>query len=372
MQAPDANHLKVLMTADTVGGVWTYCMELCCELASLGVQFYLVTAGAPLQPGQWAEVKKLSNVQVIETGHKLEWMQDPWSDIDGSGAELLELEKELQPDIIHLNSYTYGALPFRAPKVVVAHSDVFSWWRAVHGCNPTPDWDEYFNRVKAGLNGAQLIIAPSGAMMREIKNIYGPDAPNKVVYNYRNAAAFAIGEKRPEVLAMGRIWDEAKNVQLLLKASKHIGYAIKLAGDQAFENNTIDTVGNNIEYLGKLAPNEVATHLSTASVFVLPARYEPFGLSALEAALSGCALVLGNIPSLQEIWEDAAIYVDPDDATSMAVVVNKLLCDTAYREQLAQKALKRARLFSNSAWGKAYLSTYRQLLQQKIIEQETA
>ncbi len=32
----------------------------------------------------------------------------------------------------------------------------------------------------------------------------------------------------------------------------------------------------------------------------LPARYEPFGLSVLEAALSGCALVLGDIPSLRE------------------------------------------------------------------------
>src|SRR5690625_7216151 len=40
---------------------------------------------------------------------------------------------------------------------------------------------------------------------------------------------------------------------------------------------------------------EVFTWLRQASVFVMPSRYEPFGLSVLEAALSGCALILSDI-----------------------------------------------------------------------------
>ena len=57
----------------------------------------------------------------------------------------------------------------------------------------------------------------------------------------------------------------------------------------------------------------LARKMAEASIYALPARYEPFGLSALEAALSGCALVLGDIPSLREIWGPAAIYVPADD-----------------------------------------------------------
>ena len=65
--------------------------------------------------------------------------------------------------------------------------------------------------------------------------------------------------------------------------------------------------------LGPLAADELADWYGRAAIYALPARYEPFGLSALEAALSGCALVLSDIPSLREIWEDAAFFVSPND-----------------------------------------------------------
>ena len=53
----------------------------------------------------------------------------------------------------------------------------------------------------------------------------------------------------------------------------------------------------NFEYsfAGQLTTAEVRNVINTASIYALPARYEPFGLSILEAALSGCALVLGDI-----------------------------------------------------------------------------
>ena len=70
---------------------------------------------------------------------------------------------------------------------------------------------------------------------------------------------------------------------------------------------------------GRLTPPQMARVVSRApSIYALPARYEPFGLSVLEAALSGCALVLGDIPSLREIWDGAALFVDPDDARRAA------------------------------------------------------
>src|SRR3954454_23540400 len=153
--------LRVLMTTDTVGGVWSYSIELCKAMNSFNVHFYLITTGAPMQPAQRKEVESLENVTVYETDFLLEWMEHPWESIDASGIWLLQLEEELQPDLIHINGYVYGSLTWKAPVIVVAHSDVYSWFLSVKRTPPTPEWSEYYERVRAGLEGANLLIAPS-------------------------------------------------------------------------------------------------------------------------------------------------------------------------------------------------------------------
>ena len=91
------------MTTDVVGGVWTYCMELCRTLAD--VEFHLVTTGGKLSIAQSREATQLQNVVLYETVYKLEWMSDPRKDIDASGAWFLQLEKRIQTDLIHINAF---------------------------------------------------------------------------------------------------------------------------------------------------------------------------------------------------------------------------------------------------------------------------
>ena len=78
----------------------------------------------------------------------------------------------------------------------------------------------------------------------------------------------------------------------------------------------VDAPVEHVRLLGKLSESELARHYARAAIYCLPARYEPFGLSVLEAALSGCALVLGDIPSLRENWTGAAEFAPPDDASA--------------------------------------------------------
>lgn len=353
--------LRILMTTDTVGGVWSYSVELCKALLGFGVQFFLVTTGAPMQPAQKEEAAKLENVRVYETDFLLEWMEDPWQSIDASGAWLLQLEEELQPDIIHLNGYAYGSLSWKAPVIVAAHSDVYSWWLSVNGEHPPATWNEYYRRVSEGLQQADLIICPSETMMKAVRKIYAVTTPGKVIYNGRNAGDFYPAQKELYIFSMGRIWDNAKNIQLLAEAAPYIQYPIRLAGDNSFANNNATAAAANIQYLGKLSQEQVAKELSTASVYVLPAKYEPFGLSALEAALSGCALVLGDIDSLKEIWNDCAVYVDTNDAEALAQTINDLMKDDAMRMRYAQKAMNRAANYSTAALAENYRQVYRQL-----------
>lgn len=110
--------------------------------------------------------------------------------------------------------------------------------------------------------------------------------------------------------------------------------------------------------------------MSQASIYALPARYEPFGLSALEAGLSGCALILGDIPSLREVWGDAALYVPPDDAKALRWGLKWLIRNSALRADLAARALARARTYSLERMAQNYLDAYRSLTLRRLVPPE--
>src|ERR1700709_1777495 len=114
--------MKLLMTADTIGGVSTYALELCHGLSEHGVEVALATMGGALRDDQLEQVGALQNVQLYESNFKLEWMPSPWEDVRKAGDWLLEIQHECMPDVVHLNGYAHGTLPWQAPVVMVGHS----------------------------------------------------------------------------------------------------------------------------------------------------------------------------------------------------------------------------------------------------------
>ncbi len=121
--------------------------------------------------------------------------------------------------------------------------------------------------------------------------------------------------------------------------------------------------------LGRLSTEELASWYAYAAIYALPARYEPFGLSVLEAALSGCALVLGDIASLSEIWGDAAVFVPPDDGNAkeaIAHAINTLINDSSVRTAFAAKARTRALEFTPQRMVAGYLEAYQDLIAQRL------
>src|SRR5258708_7666898 len=95
----------ILMTADTIGGVWTYAMTMCRKLEKHGCRVVLATMGPLPTPEQRCEAGVLGNVLLRESTFKLEWMHEPWPEVEEAGQWLLELEREFRPDIIHLNGF---------------------------------------------------------------------------------------------------------------------------------------------------------------------------------------------------------------------------------------------------------------------------
>ncbi|WP_224981847.1 glycosyltransferase family 4 protein [Geomonas agri] len=350
----------ILMTADPIGGVWNYVLELCRGLAPHGVQIALATMGRPLSPGQHREVADEANVTLYESGYRLEWMEDPWADVEKSGEWLLSLEAELKPDLVHLNGYAHAALPWRRPCLVVAHSCVLSWWEAVRGEQAPQRLDDYRVRVSRGLAAADLVAAPSTAMLDCIRRLYLPLPEAQVIYNARGRTRFRPGMKEDFILSVGRVWDEAKNIGALVRNAYDLPWPVYVAGEINQPGGGAANV-DGVNRLGFLAPESLAPWYAAAAIYVLPARYEPFGLTVLEAAQSGCALVLGDIPSLRELWDGAALFVDPESAMDLQKQLRALCADRSRQASLREKALERSRSFTAAKMTAGYLSLYSRL-----------
>jgi glycosyltransferase involved in cell wall biosynthesis len=95
-----------------------------------------------------------------------------------------------------------------------------------------------------------------------------------------------------------------------------------------------------------------------ASIFVAPALYEPFGLTVLEAAASGCALVLSDLPSFRELWDGAALFVGPRDRNAIRTALQSVCRDDDLRARLQAMARTRARRFSRRAMAGSYRRLY--------------
>lgn len=348
----------IFMTADTVGGVWNYVLQLCAALARFKIHVSVATMGVAPTPQQRAEFRQNRNAELYESTFRLEWMDDAEKDFEKAGDWLLSLASRLKPDLIHLNGYSHGVAPWNAPVVIVAHSCLLSWWAAVKHVPPPPAFGDYRKKVAAGIQAADLVIAPTRAMLGDIDTYYGPLASGAVIPNGRSARLFPLGVKEELILSAGRLWDEAKNIALLDKIASRLYWPLHVAGDNLHPNGSRIELQNAI-FLGRLNSMELAPWFSRAGIYVAPVRYEPFGLSILEAALAGCALVLGDIPSQRENWEKRALFASPEDADALLAAIQNLVENPPLRKKLAASAAAHALHFSPTTMANRYLDAYR-------------
>jgi len=358
---------RVLMTADAVGGVWTYALELCRELNIRGVDVTLAVMGPSPSPEQHDEIGALQRVTLHAQPFRLEWMAEPWDDVATAGAWLTELESRVAPDVVHLNGYCHGACPFRAPTLIVGHSCVLSWWRAVFAEAAPAEWDRYAREVRQGLHSVSAVVAPSQGMLASLDELYGPLRHARVIANGRSAAT--VPEcKEPLILTSGRLWDEAKNVASVCDVAPELPWRIAVAGPLAgvdIDKISSGVCTDGVRYLGRLSGPAIREWMARASIYALPARYEPFGLSVLEAAQARCALVLGDIPTLREIWGDAAIYVPPGDKAALRQALTSLIEDRGRREAMATAAWTRAASMTPRRMADQYYETYSELIRER-------
>ncbi len=361
--------MHALVTADTIGGVWTYARELVTGLVRRGVQVTLVSFGEIPTPQQMEWMDGLRDLDFRPTGFHLEWMSDAEHDLELSSEYLASVIREVKPDILHLNQYCYGTLEVDLPKVVVAHSDVVSWWVAVHGEEPRETkWFRWYRElVTTGLSNATAVVAPSHWMLEAVHSYYTRPSQSSVIYNGRTPTLFNPHvTKEGSIVSVGRIWDGGKQVSLLTQIEPPMPAFIvgsEQHPDSAHRKTRDKSEKTKINFKGQLTEAQLRQLYGRAAIYAATSRYEPFGLAPLEAALSRCAIVANDIPTFHEIWGETACYFRYNDADSLKSALQRLADDRELRVNYANLAYHHARQnFTAERMVDEYLGLYHSLV----------
>lgn len=349
---------RILITTDAVGGVWTYALELARALLPCGFTPVLAVIGPALSAEQ---AKAATGLELIETGLPLDWMAAGEGEVRATARSIAALAAARNVNLIQLNQPAFAAEPMSAPVLAVAHSCVATWWDAVEGTPLPPSFAWQARLMREGLIDADRIACPSASFAAAVRATYRLPRLPEVVHNGRTPIVTAAKPLEELALTAGRLWDRGKDAATLDRAAARIDVPIRAAGATAGPHG--ETIAlKHLHTLGSIDTSALAGELASRPVFVSAALYEPFGLSVLEAAQAGCALVLSDIPTFRELWEEVATFVAPGDDAGFADAVETLAGDPVQRDVWGALARRQAARFTPAAMAGGMTEIYRDVL----------
>lgn len=358
----DGAGLHVLMTADAVGGVWQYALDLAESLRRHGVETTLAVLGPAPSVDQQATAEA-AGAKLILTGLPLDWTAEAREEVEEAGRAIARIAAQVKPNIVHLNSPALAASArFDAPVVAVCHSCVATWWQAVKGGALPEAFVWRTDMVGQGYAAADRLLAPTQAFAQATAQVYDlAEAPLVVRNGRRSPKPETRASTEPFVFTAGRLWDEGKNFAVIDRAAARLSVPVLAAGPLHGPNGA-RIEAHAVKALGRVSDTEIARHLSAKPVFVSAARYEPFGLAVLEAAQAGSPLILSDIETFRELWEGAAVFVPADDEEAIVAAVERLVQDAQARADLGRAARRRADAYTVDVMSAGVLAAYRSVL----------
>lgn len=276
-----------------------------------------------------------------------------------------------KPDLVHAHLppaelYARLALLGRAtPLVITRHND--ERFAKVRFERALSRW--CFARASKG-------IAISDAVARwSISDPRGPglDARRLVVIRY--ALAFApppppaadLAGDGPLLVTVARLVPQ-KGLNVLLEAFARVPPPARLV--IAGEGVLRPQLAAQIERLGLAgrarllgARGDIPAVLEAATLFVLPSRWEGFGLVLLEAMAAGRPIVATQVSAIPEVLGEAGVLVPPDDPSALANAITALLADPPRQAALVEVGrLRLAEEFAPDTMIAATEALYRETL----------
>lgn len=279
------------------------------------------------------------------------------------------LARQFKLDVLHIPSYR--RMLWRRPCALVS---------TIHDLAPFHvsakyDWKRMlYGRIVAKrlARRQDAIIAVSENTARDLQSFFGLGADRvSVIWNGIDHQRFHPGEvvaakakaaarwrlERPFFLYVSRLEHPAKNhVRLIeafsrFKAATRTDWLLALAGSDWHGAEAIHAAGrvspfaDDIRFLGFVDDASLPELYRATDVFIYPSLFEGFGFPPIEAMACGCPVISSTRGSLREVVGEAALVVDPEDASAIAVALGRLAGSGEERARLRTLGFANAKRF---------------------------
>ena len=352
--------VNAAIVGDRPTGLGLYALHLIRELDALGERLVVFTSRPEAIDAPGARIERVPAALRPERGAQGHLARLLWTQL---GLRLRVAR--LRPRLI-LNVMPEGLLRPAVPQVTVVH-DVLP----LRSPEEYPRQQYYFRHyVPAVLRASGAVIVSSESTRRDLVDFYrlSPDKLHVVLLGYDTArfvptapagfrpAGAAPQDGAPYALFVGNVMPH-KNLLRLVDA--FAAAATDVPGRLVIRGwgrpRHVRAVRERIAALGVAArvdwrqyarDDDLPDLYRRARMLLLPSLYEGFGLTALEAMACGTPVIVSHRSSLPEVTGNAALFVDPEDSTSIASAIRRLFTDESLAKTYAARGLARAQLFS--------------------------
>ncbi len=177
--------------------------------------------------------------------------------------------------------------------------------------------------------------------------------------------------KTVKIISVGSLKD-SKNYSTAIKAFskiKKLDFSWQIAGDGYLYKELNDLVNqfelkDRISFLGHV--DNVSDLLDNANIFLIPSKWEGFGLAAVEAMHSSLPIVASDVDGLKEVASNkkiCSLLINPNDYKDIAMKLEKLITSKKLREELGKNAYQNSLNYDIKRMFREYSSIYKTLIE---------
>ena len=286
-------------------------------------------------------------------------------------------------DLIQAN----GFVMWEPADIVAVHFVHTAWVRSAYFphrwslLNPYDDYQRLLTLFNAfferrAFRQARVLIAVSQSTAREVEALGNAPSRLRVVYNGvdldefhpgpGDRGAFGLPAEVPLALFVGDIRTPRKNLETVLHALCQVpGVHLAVAGK--VEESPYPAlaaqlgIAERVHFIG--TTREIPLLMRSADVFVIPSRYEPYGLVVLEAMASGLPVIVSaNVGAAELAAASSMVLEDANDTDTLAGYLRRLLDEKAGLREMAQAGLQNVSTLSWSDMANGYVAIYEEMI----------
>ena len=222
--------------------------------------------------------------------------------------------------------------------------------------------------TKMAIKKADQIIVPAKTIKDTVIKYY-PWAKNKLnITKEGHSNKFIPSSNTTEkkinktLLYVGSLYPH-KNISVVLKALKSLpDFRLEIIGSRSIFQDNVKAevvkldICQQVEFLGFISDSELNKKMSNSFALVQPSLSEGFGLTGIEAMSAGIPVLASDIPIFKEIYQDGAIFFDPEYPTDFVRAVNML--EELNRSKIIKQGIEIASHYSWDTMAKQTLSIY--------------